>query len=129
MTAQYLVKKTHAVQPGDVVLVHAAAGGVGLILVALGQGPGAPTWWARPARPPSCALAQAEGADACIDYTQPDWVAQVVAATGGRKARVVYDSVAQHTFMGSLDCCAPFGMGGAVRRRFGPGAGHRARAC
>ena len=41
---------------------------------------------------------------------QADWVEQVIAATGGRKARVVYDSVAKHTFMGSLDCTAPFGM-------------------
>ncbi len=109
MTAQYLVKKTHAVQPGDVVLVHAAAGGVGLILVRWAKALGA-TVVGTAGSAAKCALARAEGADACIDYTQPDWVAQVVAATGGRKARVVYDSVAQHTFMGSLDCCAPFGM-------------------
>lgn len=109
MTAQYLVKKTYAIQAGDVVLVHAAAGGVGLILCRWAKALGA-TVVGTAGSAAKCALACAEGADACIDYTQPDWVAQVVAATGGRKARVVYDSVAQHTFMGSLDCAAPFGM-------------------
>lgn len=109
MTAQYLVKKTHAVQPGDVVLVHAAAGGVGLILCSWAKALGA-TVVGTAGSAAKCALAVAAGADACIDYSQPDWVAQVIAATGGRKANVVYDSVAQHTFMGSLDCTAPFGM-------------------
>lgn len=109
MTAQYLVKKTHAVQPGDVVLVHAAAGGVGLILCRWAKALGA-TVIGTAGSAAKCALAITAGADACIDYTQPDWVAQVIAATGGRKARVVYDSVAQHTFMGSLDCTAPFGL-------------------
>ncbi len=109
MTAQYLVKKTHAVQPGDVVLVHAAAGGVGLILCSWAKALGA-TVIGTAGSAAKCALAVAAGADVCIDYTQPDWVAQVVAASGGRKARVVYDSVAQHTFMGSLDCTAPFGL-------------------
>lgn len=109
MTAQYLVKKTYAIQAGDVVLVHAAAGGVGLILCRWAKALGA-TVVGTAGSAAKCALACAEGADTCIDYTQPDWVAQVVAATDGRKARVVYDSVAQHTFMGSLDCTAPFGM-------------------
>lgn len=109
MTAQYLVKKTHAVQPGDVVLVHAAAGGVGLILCSWAKALGA-TVIGTAGSAAKCALAVAAGADVCIDYTQPEWVAQVVAASGGRKARVVYDSVAQHTFMGSLDCTAPFGL-------------------
>ena len=109
MTAQYLVKKTYAIQAGDVVLVHAAAGGVGLILCRWAKALGA-TVVGTAGSAAKCALACAEGADTCIDYTQPNWVAQVVAATGGRKARVVYDSVAQHTFMGSLDCTAPFGM-------------------
>ncbi len=109
MTAQYLVKKTHAVQPGDVVLVHAAAGGVGLILCSWAKALGA-TVIGTAGSAAKCALAVAAGADACIDYTQADWVAQAIAASGGRKARVVYDSVAQHTFMGSLDCTAPFGL-------------------
>ena len=109
MTAQYLVKKTYAIQADDVVLVHAAAGGVGLILCRWAKALGA-TVVGTAGSAAKCALACAEGADTCIDYTQPDWVAQVVAATGGHKARVVYDSVAQHTFMGSLDCTAPFGL-------------------
>lgn len=109
MTAQYLVKKTHPVQPGDVVLVHAAAGGVGMILCSWAKALGA-TVIGTAGSAAKCELARQAGCDACIDYSQPDWVAQVIAATGGRKARVVYDSVAQHTFMGSLDCAAPFGM-------------------
>ncbi|MCJ7800269.1 MAG: quinone oxidoreductase [Polaromonas sp.] len=109
MTAQYLVKKTYPVQPGDVVLVHAAAGGVGLILCRWAKALGA-TVIGTAGSAAKCELARQAGCDACIDYTQPDWVAQVIEATGGRKARVVYDSVAQHTFLGSLDCTAPFGM-------------------
>ena len=109
MTAQYLVKKTHPVQPGDVVLVHAAAGGVGMILCSWAKALGA-TVIGTAGSAAKCEMARQAGCDACIDYSQPDWVAQVMAATGGRKARVVYDSVAQHTFMGSLDCAAPFGM-------------------
>lgn len=109
MTAQYLVKKTHPVQPGDVVLVHAAAGGVGMILCSWAKALGA-TVIGTAGSAAKCEMARQAGCDACIDYSQPDWVAQVIAATGGRKAHVVYDSVAQHTFMGSLDCAAPFGM-------------------
>ncbi|WP_219209849.1 quinone oxidoreductase family protein [Variovorax boronicumulans] len=109
MTAQYLVKKTHAVQPGDVVLVHAAAGGVGQILSGWAKALGA-TVIGTAGSPAKCAAALAAGCDAAIDYSQPDWVAQVLAAMDGRKARVVYDSVARHTFMGSLDCTAPFGL-------------------
>jgi NADPH2:quinone reductase len=109
MTAQYLVKKTHAVQPGDVVLVHAAAGGVGQILSGWAKALGA-TVIGTAGSPAKCAAALAAGCDAAIDYSQPDWVDQVLAAMDGRKARVVYDSVARHTFMGSLDCTAPFGL-------------------
>lgn len=109
MTAQYLVKKTHAVQPGDVVLVHAAAGGVGQILSGWAKALGA-TVIGTAGSQAKCAAALAAGCDAAIDYSQPDWVERVLAAMDGRKARVVYDSVARHTFMGSLDCAAPFGL-------------------
>ncbi|MDM0015568.1 quinone oxidoreductase [Variovorax sp. J22P168] len=109
MTAQYLVRKTHAVRPGDVVLVHAAAGGVGQILSAWAKALGA-TVIGTAGSPPKCEAARAAGCDRVIDYSEPDWVARVIAATDGRKARVVYDSVGQHTFMGSLDCAAPFGL-------------------
>jgi NADPH2:quinone reductase len=109
MTAQFLVKKTHKVQPGDIVVVHAAAGGVGQILSGWAKALGA-TVIGTAGSAQKCEAARAAGCDAAIDYSQADWVAQVIAATGGRKARVVYDSVAQHTFMGSLDCTAPFGL-------------------
>jgi len=109
MTVQYLVKKTHAVQPGDMVVVHAAAGGVGQILCRWAKALGA-TVVGTAGSAAKCEVARAAGCDAAIDYTQADWVAQVIDATGGRKARVVYDSVARHTFMGSLDCTAPFGL-------------------
>lgn len=109
MTAQYLVKKTHAVQPGDIVLVHAAAGGVGQILCGWAKALGA-TVIGTAGSAAKCDVARAAGCAAAIDYTREDWVEQVVAATGGKKARVVYDSVARHTFMGSLDCAAPFGL-------------------
>lgn len=109
MTAQYLVKKTYAVQPGDIVLVHAAAGGVGQILSGWAHALGARVIGTAGSAA-KCEAARAAGCDVAIDYTQENWVEQVVAATGGKKARVVYDSVARHTFMGSLDCAAPFGM-------------------
>jgi NADPH2:quinone reductase len=109
MTAQYLVKRTYAVQPGDIVVVHAAAGGVGQILSGWTKALGA-TVIGTAGSPQKCEVARAAGCDVAIDYSQPDWVEQVIAATGGRKARVVYDSVARHTFLGSLDCTAPFGM-------------------
>ena len=109
MTAQYLVKKTHAVQPGDIVVVHAAAGGVGQILSGWAKALGA-TVIGTAGSAAKCEVARAAGCDVAVDYSQPDWVAQVIDATGGRKARVVYDSVAKHTFLGSLDCTAPFGL-------------------
>ena len=109
MTAQFLVRKTYAVQPGDIVVVHAAAGGVGQILSRWAKALGA-TVIGTAGSAAKCEVARAAGCDTAVDYTQADWVAQVVAATGGRKARVVYDSVAKDTFLGSLDCTAPFGL-------------------
>lgn len=109
MTAQYLLRRTHRVAPGDTVLVHAAAGGVGQILCRWAKALGA-TVIGTAGSAAKCETARAAGCDAAIDYTQPDWVAQVVAASGGKKARVVYDSVGAHTFLGSLDCAAPFGL-------------------
>jgi NADPH2:quinone reductase len=109
MTAQYLVRKTHRVQPGDIVLVHAAAGGVGQVLSRWCKALGA-TVIGTAGSTAKCETARAAGCDAAIDYSQPGWVQQVIDATGGRKARVVYDSVGQHTFAGSLDCAAPFGL-------------------
>jgi NADPH2:quinone reductase len=109
MTAQYLVKKTHRVQPGDVVVVHAAAGGVGQILSGWAKALGARVIGTAGSAA-KCEIARTAGCDVALDYSQPDWVQQVLAATGPGKARVVYDSVARHTFMGSLDIAAPFGL-------------------
>ncbi len=109
MTAQYLVKKTYPVKAGSIVLVHAAAGGVGQILSAWAKSLGA-TVIGTAGSASKCAIALAAGCDVAVDYSQSDWVQKVINATGGKKAHVVYDSVAQHTFLGSLDCTAPFGM-------------------
>jgi NADPH:quinone reductase len=109
MTAQYLVKKTYPVKAGDIVLVHAAAGGVGQILSSWANALGAKVIGTAGSAA-KCDIARAAGCHVAIDYSQADWVQQVIAATDGKKANVVYDSVAQATFMGSLDCTAPFGM-------------------
>jgi NADPH2:quinone reductase len=108
MTAQYLVKKTYPVKPGDIVLVHSAAGGVGQILSGWAKALGAKVVGTA-GSPAKCEIARAVGCDVAIDYSNDDWVEQVVAATDGKKANVVYDGVGQRTFMGSLDCAAPFG--------------------
>lgn len=109
LTAQYLLRKTHRVQPGDLLLVHAAAGGVGQILCQWGKSLGA-TVVGTASSAEKCALVRAAGADIALDYTQPDWSGAFVQATGGRKARVVYDSVGRDTFLKSMDCTAPFGL-------------------
>jgi NADPH:quinone reductase len=109
MTAQYLVKKTYRVKAGDIVLVHAAAGGVGQILSSWANALGAKVIGTAGSAA-KCDIARAAGCHVAIDYSKADWVQQVIAATDGKKANVVYDSVAQATFMGSLDCAAPFGM-------------------
>lgn len=109
LTAQYLLKKTHAVQPGDMVLVHAAAGGVGQILCRWAKALGAFVVGTA-GSPAKCEAARAAGCDVAIDYSHEDWPAALLEATGGRKARVVYDSVGRATFLKSLDCAAPFGL-------------------
>lgn len=108
MTVQYLVTKTYRVGPDDVVLVHAAAGGVGQILVRWAKALGAKVIGTAGSAQ-KCAVAVTAGCDAAIDYSDPEWVTRVIDATDGKKASVVYDSVGQHTFMGSLDCARQFG--------------------
>jgi NADPH2:quinone reductase len=109
ITAQYLLKKTHAVKPGEIILVHAAAGGVGQILCQWAKGLGAFVIGTA-GSPEKCAIAKAAGADIAIDYTQENWPTLLLEATGGKKANVVYDSVGKATFLKSLDCAAPFGL-------------------
>lgn len=110
MTAQFLVQKTHRMTPGDIVLVHAAAGGVGQILCRWAKALGAIVIGTA-GGPEKCAIARAAGCDVAIDYrATPDLAAALLEATGGKKARVVYDSVGRDTFLQSLDCAAPFGL-------------------
>jgi NADPH2:quinone reductase len=109
LTAQYLVRKTHAVQPGDLIVIHAAAGGVGQILVRWARALGA-TVVGTAGGPGKVARVLEIGAHIAIDYNKPDWVETLLAETGGTKARVVYDSVGKSTFLKSLDITAPFGL-------------------
>lgn len=109
MTAQYLVKKTYPVAKGDLVLIHAAAGGVGQILTGWAKALGAEVVGTA-GGPEKCAIAKKAGADIAIDYHKPDWPQTLLVETGGRKARVVYDSVGKDTFLHSLDLAAPFGL-------------------
>ncbi|MCV0369936.1 quinone oxidoreductase [Filomicrobium sp.] len=109
MTAQYLVRKTHAVQPGDLLLVHSAAGGVGQILTRWATALGA-TVIGTTSSPHKRDQALAAGAVAVIDTNDENWPEAFVKAAGGRKARVVYDAVGKDTLLKSLDCAAPFGL-------------------
>jgi NADPH2:quinone reductase len=109
MTVQYLIRRTYAVLPGDTVLFHAAAGGVGLIacqwLKMLGV-----RVIGTAGSDEKCALAVANGAEACINYRTGNFVERVRELTGGKGVRVVYDSVGKDTFQGSLDCLQPLGL-------------------
>ena len=109
MTVQYLIRRTYKVQPGDTVLWHAAAGGVGLIacqwLKALGA-----TVIGTVGSEEKAKLAKAHGCDHTIDYTKEDFAKRVREITGGKGVPVVYDSVGKSTFMGSLDSLRPFGL-------------------
>lgn len=109
MTAQYLLKRTYAVQPGDTILVHAAAGGVGLILCQWARHLGA-TVIGTVGDEAKAEMARAHGAHHTILYRKEDWVAKVAEVTGGKKCRVVYDGVGKDTFLKSLDCLQPFGL-------------------
>ncbi len=109
MTAQYLLRRTYRVQTGDTVLVHAAAGGVGLILCQWAKHLGA-TVIGTVSSDEKAALARANGCDHPIVYTREDFRARVLDLTAGRKLPVVYDSVGKDTFEKSLDCLGPLGM-------------------
>ena len=93
----------------DVEVPAPAAGGVGQILVRWAKALGA-TVVGTAGGPEKVALVRSLGADHAIDYRRDDWVTDLLAATGGRKARVVYDSVGKDTFLKSLDITAPFGL-------------------
>lgn len=108
MTAHYLASSTFALKPGDTALVHAAAGGLGLLLVQVAKLRGARVFGTASTEQ-KAALARAAGADEVILYSQQDFVAEVKRLTNGRGVDVVYDSVGRTTFDGSLDCLRPRG--------------------
>lgn len=107
-TAQYLLRQTYKVQPGDVILFHAAAGGVGLIACQWAKHLGA-TVIGTAGSPEKAALARAHGCDHVIDYKQEDFVARVKEITHGEGVAVVYDGVGRAVFLPSLDCLRPCG--------------------
>jgi len=109
MTTQYLVRRTYKIQPGDTILVHAAAGGVGLMLCQWAKHLGA-TVIGTVSSEEKAALARANGCDYPVIYTREDFQARVLEITNGQKVPVVYDSVGVDTFAKSLDCLAPLGM-------------------
>ena len=109
MTAHYLTHSTYPLKPGHSVLVHAAAGGVGLLLIQMAKRCGALVFGTVSTRE-KARLAEAAGADDVILYTSEDFVIRVKEATGERGVNVVYDSVGATTFMKSLDCLRPLGM-------------------
>jgi NADPH2:quinone reductase len=119
MTAHYLATSVHALQPGEYCLVHAAAGGVGLLLCQIAKRRNAIVI-GTVSTPEKAALARAAGADEVILYTQQDFVAEVARITNGAKVRVVYDSVGATTFMKSLDCLAPRGLLALFGQSSGP---------
>jgi NADPH2:quinone reductase len=109
MTAQYLIRRTYKVQPGDNVLFHAAAGGVGLIACQWLKTLGA-TVIGTVGSDEKAAVAKAHGCDHTILYTREDFPKRVRGITGGKGVPVVYDSVGKSTFQGSLDCLRPLGL-------------------
>lgn len=105
MTAEFLVRRCHPVEPGQTVLVHAAAGGVGSILVQWAKALGA-TVIATVGSQAKAILARDHGADHVILYGEEDVAAQVLEITGGRGVAVVYDGVGKDTFEASLKSLA-----------------------
>ena len=112
LTVQYLlrrVKPVEGLEPGDFVLFHAAAGGVGLIACQWAKALGL-RLIGTAGSDAKCQLALANGAEFCINYATEDFQAKVKAITGGQGVKVVYDSVGKDTWDKSLDCLRPFGL-------------------
>jgi len=109
LTAQYLLRRTYRVQPGDTILIHAAAGGVGLMVCQWAKALGA-TVIGTVGSDEKAGIARAHGCDYPIVYTRERFAEQVRAITGGRGVPVVYDSIGADTFMDSLACLRPMGM-------------------
>jgi NADPH2:quinone reductase len=109
MTAHYLTRSTFPLKPGDSCLVHAAAGGAGLMTVQMAKLAGA-TVIGTVGNEEKVKVASAAGADAVINYSRQDFEAEVKRMTGGKGVDVVYDSVGAATFMKSINCLRPRGM-------------------
>ena len=122
LTAQYLLLKTRPVEglvPGDFVLFHAAAGGVGLIACQWAKALGLQLIGTA-GSDAKCQLALANGAAHAINYNTEDFAARVRDITGGLGVKVVYDSVGQDTWDKSLDCLRPFGLMASFGNASGP---------
>jgi len=109
LTAEYLVRRLYAVEPGDTVLVHAAAGGMGILLAQWARALGAIVIGTVGAAAKK-AVALAHGCHHVIDYRSEDFVAGVLSLTGGKGVAVVYDAVGKDVFLPSLQCPRPCGM-------------------
>jgi NADPH:quinone reductase len=109
MTAEMLIRRVYPVKAGDTILVHAAAGGVGLIVCQWAKALGA-TVIGTVGSDDKAELVRAHGCDHPIVYTRQDFVAEVERITGGAKVAVVYDGVGRDTFTKSLDCLRRRGM-------------------
>jgi NADPH:quinone reductase len=109
MTAHYLAHSTYPIQPDDKVLIHAGAGGTGLLLIQMAKARGARVF-TTVSTEEKAALARAAGADEIILYTQEDFAAKIKTLTQGKGLPVVYDSVGKSTFEQSLQCLQPRGL-------------------
>lgn len=109
MTVQYLLRRTYKVGPETTLLMHAAAGGIGLIACQWAKHLGA-TIIGTASSDEKCALAKAAGATHMINYKTENFVERVNQITGGKKCDVVYDSIGKDTFPASLDCLKPLGL-------------------
>ena len=122
LTAQYLLQRTlpaEGLQPGDFVLFHAAAGGVGLIACQWAKDLGLQLIGTAGSAA-KCALALEHGATHAIDYSKEDFVARVKDITGGKGVKVVYDSIGKDTFDKGLECLRPFGLMACFGNASGP---------
>ena len=109
MTAQYLLRRTFVVEPGQTILLHSAAGGVGLIAAQWAKHLGARVI-GTVGSDDKIELAKAHGCEHVLNLAKDDWVARVREFTNGQGVPVVYDSIGKDSFSGSLDCLAVHGM-------------------
>jgi NADPH:quinone reductase len=109
ITAHYLTRSTYPLKPGDSCLIHAGAGGVGLLLTQIAKLLGARVI-TTVSTPEKAALSREAGADRVVLYTEQDFEAAAKEFSGGKGLQVVYDSVGKTTYAKSINCLAPRGM-------------------